>query len=293
MTDRQRRNGTETGNWPEPTDEQVEVLLLGVYHMANPGQDVVNVEADDVLAPTRQEELVELADCLERWNPDAIAVEYPRTGQEHLDRLYEEFRDGTHAYDEELALDESHPLHDEPISRVRSETIQVGFRLAERTGLERLLADDSSIRDHLDIDDEAADQFDLEAATRRGLSTLEVELPDLEAGLQAEQEHLDQSTIVDHLHWINREDALHDNHDLMFAAALAGVDEADADLGVGFLAGWYARNIQTVANIWHMTDEDTDRVVKIVGTGHVHVLRHLLDEAPMFCPVSPLGVLSD
>lgn len=151
----------------------------------------------------------------------------------------------------------------------------------------------SSIREHLDLDEERADRFDLEAATQRGLSTLDVELPDMEAGLQAEQEHLDNSTLFEHLHWINHEYALHDNHDLMFAAALAGVEESDADLGVGFLAGWYARNIQTVANIWHGIDEETDRVVKIVGSGHVDVLRHLLNEAPMFYPVSPLEVLAD
>jgi hypothetical protein len=39
--------------------------------------------------------------------------------------------------------------------------------------------------------------------------------------------------------------------------------------------------------------DDADRVVKLVGSGHVHVLRHLLSETPMFCPVSPLEVLAD
>ena len=29
----------------------------------------------------------------------------------------------------------------------------------------------------------------------------------------------------------------------------------------------------------------------LVGSGHIHVLRHLLEEAPMFCPVSPLPYL--
>ena len=31
----------------------VEVMVLGTYHMGNPGADMVNMEADDVLAPAR------------------------------------------------------------------------------------------------------------------------------------------------------------------------------------------------------------------------------------------------
>ena len=35
-------------------------LLLGTYHMGNPGLDVHNVQADDVLSPKRQEEIQRL-----------------------------------------------------------------------------------------------------------------------------------------------------------------------------------------------------------------------------------------
>ncbi len=32
---------------------RAEVLVLGTYHMANPGHDIHNMQADDVLAPRR------------------------------------------------------------------------------------------------------------------------------------------------------------------------------------------------------------------------------------------------
>ena len=38
----------------QPRGEPAEVLVLGVYHMSNPGRDVFNTEADDVLSPKRQ-----------------------------------------------------------------------------------------------------------------------------------------------------------------------------------------------------------------------------------------------
>jgi len=32
-------------------DPRPEILVLGTYHMANPGHDVHNMQADDVLSP--------------------------------------------------------------------------------------------------------------------------------------------------------------------------------------------------------------------------------------------------
>ena len=36
--------------------DPIEVMVLGTYHMGNPGRDLVNVRADDVTAPKRQAE---------------------------------------------------------------------------------------------------------------------------------------------------------------------------------------------------------------------------------------------
>ncbi len=52
-----------------------EVLVLGTYHMDNPGRDIFNMEADDVLAPNRQAEIRELLDVLIRFRPTKIAIE--------------------------------------------------------------------------------------------------------------------------------------------------------------------------------------------------------------------------
>ena len=36
---------------------RAEILVLGTYHMANPGRDIFNTQADDVLAAKRQKEI--------------------------------------------------------------------------------------------------------------------------------------------------------------------------------------------------------------------------------------------
>ena len=34
-----------------------EILVLGTFHMANPGHDIHSTQVDDVLAPKRQQEI--------------------------------------------------------------------------------------------------------------------------------------------------------------------------------------------------------------------------------------------
>jgi hypothetical protein len=279
-----RRTKAALRHWPEPTANQTEVLLLGTYHMDQPGLDVVNVDADDVLAPDRQQELEALADRLEPWEPDAVVVERPQERQDELDALYGEYRTGERAYDEESQIDPAHPARDDPVSECRSEVVQVGFRVADRLDHDRVHAVD----DPAPVDDHHDEDADLGEMTERAISDLDVSLPD-PAEIQREQdEHLADSSIVEHLRWTNRESNLHDNHDLMFAAAMAGTDRRYA--GSRLLAGWYARNLRIIENTWRAAG-DADRILQVVGGGHVHVLRHLYGETPMFCPASPLPVL--
>ena len=54
---------------PAQPAARAEVLVLGVYHMANPGKDIFNMKADDVLAPKRQAEIAQLIEVLKKFHP--------------------------------------------------------------------------------------------------------------------------------------------------------------------------------------------------------------------------------
>src|SRR5215211_4826967 len=58
----------------QPSATQAEILILGTYHMANPGHDVFNMEADDVTSPKRQQEITQLIDVLKKFRPTKIAI---------------------------------------------------------------------------------------------------------------------------------------------------------------------------------------------------------------------------
>lgn len=65
-------------------DDRIAVLLLGSYHMSNPGMDQFNLEADDVLAPKRQ---AELQDLTRGYDSEAGHGSLRPEPQEHAPRL--------------------------------------------------------------------------------------------------------------------------------------------------------------------------------------------------------------
>lgn len=272
--------------WPDCDPEQVEVMLLGTIHLDNPGLDEINPRVGDVLTPERQSELRDLTERLARWDPDRIAVERPYDDREAVNAVYEEFRDGRRAYDEEqdlssLRADFGVELDDE----VRSEVVQVGFRLADELGHDRVYPIDAPTTLQ-------NDEFDaLEERGFRPEKKVDYSLPDPEAVQRETEEKIADSTLTEFLRWQNQEEQLRVNHDLMFDRGVRW-GEGDNFGGPRRLTIWYDRNLRMVHNVWRALESDDERVLFLVGSGHVRVLRHLFTEAPMFCPVSPLPYLA-
>jgi hypothetical protein len=98
----------------EPSTKPVEVMVVGVFHMSNPGHDLHNLKADDVLEPKRQGEIAALTDALARFKPTKVGVEWPA---DLVAERYKQYLAGT-------------------LPPSRNEVVQLGFRLAKTTGAE-------------------------------------------------------------------------------------------------------------------------------------------------------------
>src|SRR3954468_15923405 len=96
----------------------VPILVLGTYHMSNPGQDTVNMHADSVSTPQRQKALAELLDRLARFRPTKIGVEASRTSKT-VPTEYAQYLAGTYK------------LTDNEID-------QVGYALGKKLGLKQI-----------------------------------------------------------------------------------------------------------------------------------------------------------
>ena len=51
--------------------------------------------------------------------------------------------------------------------------------------------------------------------------------------------------------------------------------------GADHLAGWwYVRNLRTFANVLHLAQKEDDRILLLIGAGHISILRHAALSAP-------------
>lgn len=249
-----------------PDDERIEVLLVGSYHMANPGADLFNLEADDVLAPARQREIEEVVDGLAAFRPTRVAVE-AAWGDTTVPARYRAYR----AREAELE---------------RNEHQQIGFRLAERMDLGTVHPIDVS------------GEFPFGPVRELALSdsTLTPYLAGVQemgkAAVETIGEWLSGGTIGETLHRLNTPEAIHRSHAAYLQYFLPVVKD-DREPGADLLAAWYERNIRIFASLHKMDLLPEDRVFVIYGAGHVPILRRLVADSPYFCVEDPLGYLPE
>jgi len=248
----------------EPSE--VQVMLLGTYHFANPGLDEVKQRIDDVLAPTRQREIAVLVERLAAWHPEQVAVEWSASDSASLAARYARYRSGS-------------------LAPSRNEIDQIGFRLAARLGLPSVEPIDTAMRLGNDsVRALLARRADLKALADRASARAQQESDSGAASFAAKN-------IVAQLHELNGDAALHAGNSRGMFSAMLPLGEGTNYGGPQMLARWYERNIVMVHLLYRSLRPSTRRVLVIVGAGHVPPLRNLLDEAPQFCPVSPLPLL--
>jgi hypothetical protein len=245
---------------------EVEVMLLGTYHFAGTTTDAVQHRTEDVLTLSRQTELEDLVDRLARWSPDQIAVEWPLTLTDSTTARYQRYVEtGT--------------------TQSRNEVVQIGFRLAKRLGHPTVYPIDHPMRIG---NDSIGALFARRPELKRHMDSLQAVM---QAGADSSGAWRQASTILEHLRAANTDAALHRGNSLGMFGGLLSAGEGNNYGGPEILARWYERNIKMVHNLTRVLRPDTRRVLVLVGSGHVPPLRNILDEAPQFCPVSPLPYL--
>ena len=235
-----------------------QVLVIGTYHMSNPGLDPISVRADDVLSPRRQGEIDQLADKLARFRPTKVAVEIPFGSDSTSNALYRRYLGGSHALD-------------------RTEMQQLGFRVARRAGLPRIHGVDYD----LDVNVAAVMVW----ALTHGQPELATVAQSLSARLLAEADSMMRNAsvgaIVSALNSARADSA----HGIYMAALRVGADTSYP--GATMTARWYERNLRIASNILRLVESPSDRVLVIIGAAHGPILRELLARVPGVRVVPP------
>ncbi|MGE5237037.1 MAG: DUF5694 domain-containing protein [Acidobacteriota bacterium] len=240
------------GLTPQPSAERpaapptrAEVLVLGVYHMANPGRDIFNMKADDVLAPKRQAEIAQVVEALKRFRPTKIAVE-AEVGDERIPRRYADYLAGTH----ELS---------------RNEVEQIGFRLAKELGHKTIYP--------VDVEAEFPFQRIVDYAKATGRSQeLEAVMGGIGDMVKAQDQYLATHTVLETLLFMNADVRVAEDVGSYYRQAHFGEpgDWAGADL----VSAWFQRNMRIYSNVVQLVGSPGERVLVIFGAGHLGWLRH-------------------
>jgi len=231
--------------------QRAEVLILGTYHMANPGRDIFNMKADDVLSPKRQAEIGELLEVLKRFKPTKIAIE-STVYEDRRPKQYAEYLAGKYTL-------------------TQNEIEQVGFRLAKELGMQAIFP--------VDIDGEFPWQRVINYAKATGQSQIMDQIrSEIGEMVKRQDAYLRSHTVLETLLYMNDDQNVAQDVGFYFREARLG--EPGDYAGPDLLASWYQRNIRIFNNIVRIIESPKERVLVIYGAGHLGWLRQDVDNDP-------------
>jgi Family of unknown function (DUF5694) len=234
----------------------IEVMIVGAYHMGNPGLDVNNVKVDSVLTPEKQKQLVEAVNRLAKFKPNKIAVEMVAKQPDMTAGDFEKFTPAS------LLTD-------------ANEITQIAYRLANQLGHKVVYA--------IDEQSETIDYFpyDKVEAFAKANSQENLMAGGLEWGkvATAEFEKAQKTkTVTQLLLEINKPQRAMDEMRLIYYPFL-GIGDQKSQVGAELNAGWYQRNAKIFAKL-NLVAKPGDKILVLFGSGHNYWLRHFVNLMP-------------
>ena len=254
------------------------VMILGSEHFENAGMNTFNYRMDDVLAPKRQSEIEQLVAQLKPFRPTKIALEMDPSRDTETNTTYQDYLKGTY----ELK---------------RYESDQIGFRLAKQLGHLELYGVDywpkqNPILEGIDDDLIDYDEF----AEAHNQEHFLVPPPtdgkitqDEDGATWIEPDRYE--SIVDMYIRLNEPEGRREDHQSYLLSARIGL--VDKYPGANWLAHiWYARNLKIFVNLTRIIESNDDRILLIIGAGHLFLVQQFLEDSGDYIVESPLKYLN-
>ena len=253
-------------------------MILGSGHLANWGADRINYKMDDVLAPKRQGELQQLVEQLARFKPTKIAVEV----DERWDTKYQE---EYNTYLKDNFQLERHEIH------------QIGFRLAKQMGHSKVhcvdyFRDDQFVGENLEIDLIDYGAF-AKANNQQHLLPIHEKVEGKIAKDKDGRTWIEPETyepIIDMYIRLNQDEGIRKNlRDYLGIARIGLQDQYPGANWVGHI--WYPRNLKIFVNLTRITASEDERILLIIGAGHLGFLKQIAEDSEFYHIESPLQYL--
>lgn len=246
----------------------IEVMVLGTYHMGNPGLDIANAKADDVLKTNRQKELEAVSLALEQFHPTKIMVERIAKTPALIDHRYAEFTPAD-------------------LGKNRDERYQIAYRLANRLGFKTVYAIDEQPSDG-EPDYFPFDKVETWAKAHEAQAKLDANISLAKANAARVEQIQARGTVADILIDQNRPERV--SEDQKFYYDLLSFGDTQQQPGADLNAMWYLRNAKIFAKLMTVA-EPGDRILVLYGAGHNYWLRHFASTAYGYRNVDPTPYL--
>ena len=90
----------------------------------------------------------------------------------------------------------------------------------------------------------------------------------------------------------NEPEGIRNDHQL-YLREIARIGSGDQYPGANWVAHvWYARNLKIFVNLTRITESADDRILLIVGAGHVYLIQQFLEDSGDYIVESPLQYLN-
>lgn len=233
-----------------------QILVIGTFHFRNPGLDVAKVNTFNVMSDKSQQELESISNSIAKFAPAKIFVEWDYSKQDKLDNLYRKNVDSLMRKD-------------------ANELVQIALRSAKKLKHPKLYGVDykktSFPYDSLITQMKIADQLDL---IEEGAAKMKVY-----ESLQNKK--LTTLSLKELLLDFNTRQSDNFSMQWYFGTASRG-GKQDNFAGAFLVSEWYKRNLYMYSLIQKLTEAKDNKIMVILGAGHIAMLREFIKFDPEF-----------
>lgn len=250
------------------TPPQTKIMTLGVFHFAYPNLDFYKTAEKDkisVLDEPYQSEIVAIAKVIEEFHPTIIAVEINPEKQHFVDSLFFSYKSG------------------ESVLK-KDEVEQLAFRIGKRLNLSKIYCVNDFGKHYENIESMFNDsvrmsrfaKFYEERDTVYSLPRAEMKI----------------NSVTEKLIEINNPEKVREELATYLLTPFKYEEQPGDFTGVDFETGrWFNRNLRIFRNIQRIKPTPEDRILLIIGGGHLNLLNPIFDISREFELVSPLPYL--
>lgn len=247
------------------------IMTLGVFHFAYHNLDVVTTEKKNqisVLDEPYQSEIIAVSKAIEKYNPTIIAVEMIPEKQHEIDSLFLLYKS------DKLILK-------------KDEIDQLAFRTGKNLNLNKIYCVNDFGKHYENI----VSLFN-DSIRSSKFEDYFIKSRDTIYGGPITGEKV--SGIIDKLYEINSPDVIKESLAVYLINPFKYEEKPGDFTGVDFETGrWFNRNLRIFRNIQRIPHTAEDRILLIIGAGHLNLLNMFFDLSMEFEFVSPLPYLED